>query len=526
MKHSLPYKYFLKPVFIDLKNQFKISFLPPLLIYLAAGVSSMTGIVGIFFIKEYLNLSAAFLAGLGFWAGIPWALKMPLGHIVDLIWKRKNILIYLGAILITASLLIMYFLISSTSSMIKYMPAEIWFIISAILAPVGYVLQDVVADAMTVEAVPKFNQNKKKYSQKEIKAMHTTMQTFGRFSIIGGTVLVATANIYFFKDIGSSTEAQKIILYSKIYLYALIIPLISIFAIVLSKVIQNNNEVKVELTKPNYTIIVGSIFFVLFITTIGLINHPLSQEIVFFGSFLIVTFLMQNLLKNISPSMKNTIIGTAIIIFAFRSVPGIGAGIGWFEIDILGFDQKFFSLLSLISSLLTMLGIVLFRKFMYENTISTIIIYLSFLNALLITPTLAMYYGFHEWTSELTGGIVDARFIAIINTALESPLGQVSMIPLLAWIAKNAPSNLKATFFAVFASFTNLALSASNLLTKYLNQIFIITREVKDKMNNAIISNANYDELGLLILSVIIITFFLPIISVLVIKKTKYKTNE
>ena len=26
------------------------------------------------------------------------------------------------------------------------------------------------------------------------------------------------------------------------------------------------------------------------------------------------------------------------------------------------------------------------------------------------------------------------------------------MIPLLAWIAKNAPSNLKATFFAVFAS--------------------------------------------------------------------------
>ena len=29
---------------------------------------------------------------------------------------------------------------------------------------------------------------------------------------------------------------------------------------------------------------------------------------------------------------------------------------------------------------------------------------------------------------------------------LESPLGQVSMIPLLAWIAKNAPSHLKATF--------------------------------------------------------------------------------
>ena len=77
---------------------------------------------------------------------------------------------------------------------------------------------------------------------------------------------------------------------------------------------------------------------------------------------------------------------------------------------------------------------------------------------------------------------VDARFIAIVNTALESPLGQISMIPLLAWIAKNAPAHLKATFFAIFASFTNLALSANALGTKYLNEIFVITRAVKDKV--------------------------------------------
>ena len=60
----------------------------------------LTGIVGVFFIKDYLNLSAAFLAGLGFWAGIPWALKMPLGHLVDLIWSRKNYLVFVGAGLI------------------------------------------------------------------------------------------------------------------------------------------------------------------------------------------------------------------------------------------------------------------------------------------------------------------------------------------------------------------------------------------------------------------------------------------
>ena len=137
-----------------------------------------------------------------------------------------------------------------------------------------------------------------------------------------------------------------------------------------------------------------------------------------------------------------------------------------------------------------------------------------------------MYYGFHNWTSSLTNGIVDAKFIAILNTALESPLGQVSMIPLLAWIAKNAPTHLKATFFAVFASFTNLALSASALGTKYLNEIFTITREVKDKVTNVIQTTADYSELGLLLITVTILTLVVPILFVNVVQKTKFKTNE
>ena len=123
---------------------------------------------------------------------------------------------------------------------------------------------------------------------------------------------------------------------------------------------------------------------------------------------------MKSLLNKISPTIRNTII-TALVVFMFRAVPGIGAGMGWFEIDILGFDQSFFSLLSLVSSLLTMIGIIIFRKFMYENTISKIIIYLSFLNAILLLPSLGMYYGLHEWTASITNNIIDAKFIAIIN---------------------------------------------------------------------------------------------------------------
>ena len=102
---------------LDLGRQLRWSYLPPLMVYLSAGVSGLTGIVGVFFVKDYLDLSAAFLASLSFWAGIPWALKMPLGHLVDLIWRWKALLVYAGASVIALSLLIMFALIAHTEAM-------------------------------------------------------------------------------------------------------------------------------------------------------------------------------------------------------------------------------------------------------------------------------------------------------------------------------------------------------------------------------------------------------------------------
>ena len=230
---------FLDDTFLDLGRQFKWTYLPPLMVYVAAGISGLTGIVGTFFVKDYLNLSAAFLAGLGFWAGIPWALKMPLGHLVDLIWERKNYMVYFGATLIALSLLIMYGLIIHTEDMSQIYSVETWFVISVILAPVGYVVQDVVADAMTVEAVPLTNEKGNHYNKDEIKIMHTTMQTLGRFAIIGGTVLVALVNVILFRDVDNLEQADKIQLYGSIYIYALIIPLVSILGVILANYLRN-----------------------------------------------------------------------------------------------------------------------------------------------------------------------------------------------------------------------------------------------------------------------------------------------
>ena len=500
---------FLDSTFLDLGRQFKWTYLPPLMIYVAAGISGLTGIVGVFFVKDYLNLSAAFLAGLGFWAGIPWALKMPLGHLVDLIWNKKNYMVFFGAGLIALSLLIMHGLIIHTEFMAEIFSVETWFVISVILAPVGYVVQDVVADAMTVEAVPLTDDQGAEYSRDQIKTMHTTMQTLGRFAIIGGTVLVALANVVLFSNVDNLDQADKIQLYGSIYIYALIIPVVSILGVFLAAYLRNQKIKKLqsqglqlkeeregEKTEVNWWILGGSLF------------------------------LMFKLIKELPEHLRVTIVGTAVIIFIFRAMPGPGPGLTWFEIDVLEFNEQFFSVLSLLASVLTLAGIVLLRPFMAKNSIAKIIVILSIAGSILFLPSVGMYYGFHNWTASLTGGVVDAKFIALINTALESPLGQVSMIPLLAWIAKNAPSHLKATFFAVFASFTNLALSASSLGTKYLNEIFTVTREVKDKVSGEIQSTADYSELGILLIVVTILTLVLPILFVFIINKSKYKTSE
>jgi len=535
---------FIDNTLVDLGRQFRWSYLPPLMIYVAAGVSGLTGIVGLFFIKDYLNLSAAFLAGLGFWAGIPWALKMPLGHLVDLIWSRKNYLVFVGAGLIVLSIIIMYGLIVHTESMASVLKIETWFIVSALLAPVGYVVQDVVADAMTVEAVPSTDNQGTKYSTPQIKIMHTTMQTLGRFAIIGGTVLVALVNVIMFAGVGTLSEAEKIEIYGRIYLYALIIPLISVSGVFLAMYLKKRRleqlkksgmraeELKKLMTEfgtstqPNWWILGGSLVFVVFTLGVGILKVPFAQEIVFLGSMLIILFLMKKLIVELPEESRFMIVGTAIVIFVFRAMPGPGPGLGWFEIDVLAFDQQFFSLLSLIASVLTLVGIVIFRPFMAKNSIAKIIVVLSIAGSILFLPSVGMYYGFHNWTSSLTNEVIDARFIAIVNTALESPLGQISMIPLLAWIAKNAPAHLKATFFAIFASFTNLALSASALGTKYLNKIFIITRAVKDKVTDAVLGTADYSELGILLIIVTLLTLCAPIMAVWLVQKSKFKTDE
>jgi hypothetical protein len=526
----------------ELGRELRLSYLPPLMVYMAAGISGLTSIVGTFFVKDYLGLSAAFVAGLGFWAGIPWALKMPVGHVIDLTWRWKSWFIYLGATLIAASLLIMVGLLSDRDAMVAVMSAEAWYVLSVLLAPIGYVVQDAVADAMTVEAVPIVDEHGNTIHEDRRKLMHTTMQTLGRVAIIGGGVLVALLNLFVFTNVGDLPADQMTPVYRNVYLMALTIPAISVLGVAVAAYVKRRErnrlvaagvkaeeaahllERREEKVAPNWWILGGGFLFVVFTIATGLSSSAYSQEIIFAGSFAIVTFLVARLTRELEPSARETLIGTAIVIFVFRAMPTTGPGVSWWLIDELGFDPQFFSVLSLIGSALTLAGMFVFRRFMADNSITYVVAFLTIAGTLLTLPYVGMYYGLHEWTARVTGGLISARFIALIDTALESPLGQIAMIPMLAWIARSAPANLKATYFAVMASFTNLALSLAQLGSKYVNQAFVVTRVVKDPATQAVATAADYSQLGHLLITTTTIGFVLPFAAILIVRALRLRT--
>ena len=83
---------------------------------------------------------------------------------------------------------------------------------------------------------------------------------------------------------------------------------------------------------------------------------------------------------------------------------------------------------------------------------------------------------------------------------------------MLTLVAIYAPEGKKGTWFALMASLMNIALSAGGILSKYFNKLFVVTREVKEE--GMVVIPANYDELGVLLWTVILIGLVVPIVTI------------
>lgn len=466
-------------------------YLPLLAIYFAYGCSSFSGIGESFFVKEHLNLSAASLLMIGVWLSLPWNIKMVLGQLVDslpLFRSRRKSYIFVAAGLMVIGSLMMAGLAGQWTWLMALASKNTIFVMASLLTVLGVVLQDVVADAMSVEVVERDNR-----AEEHINHDLAMVQLLGRLALSFGGFLVA----------GLGGWLAHVVSYQTLFLLTLIIPLISITGVLTARISLPTRQ---PISKK---ILIGGLFYAIFAVGIGLSDVPYGPDLVFIASLIIVIYLIRSVIGKADKSLVASIVVAAIIIFIFRAVPGAGPGAQWFMIDVLGFDKAFFGTLSQIGAGLSIIGMWLFAKWITQKPIRTILTWLTIVSFILGIPIIAMFYGLHEWTMQHFG--FGARTIALVDTALASPFAQLSMIPMLALIARNAPAGNAATWFALMASLMNLALTAGTLFSRYLNQIFVVTREIRDHTGKILV-HANYDQLGILLIVVSLIGLVVPLL--------------
>jgi hypothetical protein len=169
---------------------------------------------------------------------------------------------------------------------------------------------------------------------------------------------------------------------------------------------------------------------------------------------------------------------------------------------VLGFDQAFFGVLQQIGAAIGLAAAWLLADAVTRQPVTRVLLWLTIIGGLLAIPNLILVTGAYEWTERALG--MGARSIALIDAAAQSPLAQVSMIPLLTLIAVNAPPGHRATWFALMASLMNLALVAGSLQTKYLNMLFPVDR-------------GQYDELTMLVVVAFGIALVVPLAAILLL---------
>jgi hypothetical protein len=473
----------------------RLRYVPLLLIYFAYGSSVFTAIAENFWVKDTLDMSAVDLAELGIWVMVPWTVKMIFGSLVDsvtIFGSNRKSYVYIGAVLIIVSSLLMIAVVGDYPIVAEFSKKTV-YIFASVIAVIGFVMQDVVADTMSTEVVDKSQ------TQAQINQELATIQVLARLSLgfaifITGWIGGELADV--FKD-----EREVV------FIIALFTPLLSILGVTLVRL----NRVAVSAV--NKQVLFGGLIFALFVITMGYQQIPYSQEIVFVVSLGVVLYLLNDLIGDLSEDAIRHIKMAMIVIFVYRAMPSVGAGLSWWQIDVLGFDESFFAKLAAIGGGIALAGMWLSAKFIVKRNIGEVLIFLTIIGTVLSLPIVGMYYEVHTMLS------IEARTVAVVDTALASPFDYIAQVLMLTLVAIYAPEGKKGTWFALMASLMNIALSAGGLLTKYLNKIFVVSREV---VSEGVVTVAqDYSQLGDLLWVVVISGFVIPIVVIIKFNPSK-----
>jgi hypothetical protein len=318
-----------------------------------------------------------------------------------------------------------------------------------ILVTVGFMVQDVVADALSVEIAA---------DDAEIGQI----QTLGRMALLVGGISVGYLSGLLAGLLGArAVFALAMALPALVCASALLVP---------PRVDKRPAPAEASAGGPldggNARLVMGGgLAYAAFGVALEVFSVPFAQELVLVVSAVVIVFLLRRV------GLSRQVAVAAFVIFLFRAMPGVGQGYNYWAIDRLGFDQHFLGILAQVSAVVSLAGLIVFRKPITERPVSFTLFWVIVAGSILYMPSIGLFYGANEWIG------VTPRTFAFIDTTIAAPLAQLTMVPMLVLIAKAAPRGAEATMFAIMASLMNLALSASELGTRYLNEVFAVTQQ-------------------------------------------------
>jgi hypothetical protein len=464
-------------------QSFRPTYVPVVMVYFAYGALGLIDVTRDMWIKESLTLSPSQLASFSVWLTLPWTVKMVFGELVDTVpifGSQRRSYIIIGAVFTAIGMII---LAGAAGHWLTFMRAERLYLLGAMLIVIGTVVQDVVADAMSTEVVSRVDAAGNARPDDVVRVELGMVQVLGRLAVSAGILTVA----------GLSGWLANVMPRQNVFLMGLIIPAISVLGVFMRG--QETNELR----PIDWRILGGGILFGALVMALGIGNVPFAQEIIFVISMGVVCGMLVLVTDELDHETRMGILFTTLMVFAFRAVPTVGDGFFWWTLDELGFDAAFYGVLRQTGAVLSIIVMWLFSRQLTEYSVTKTLFWIVVASTLLSLPNIGLVYGLHQWTEAKLG--FGARGIALVDAAAASPFVQLSMIPLLTLIAYYAPPGHRATWFALMASLMNLALVASQLQTRYLNDIFVVTR-------------GQYGQLGPLLIWAVVLGFVIPVAAI------------
>jgi len=472
----------------------RIAYVPLLLVYFAYGALGLIDVSRDMWIKERLTLAPTELASIGVWLSLPWTIKMVFGQLVDsvpIFGSQRRAYLLIGAVFTAGGLLT---LAGAAGGWLTMGRADQLYVLGAMLIVIGTVIQDVVADAMSTEVVARVDLSGIPRLEEDIRAELGMVQVLGRLSLGIGILAVA----------GLSGWLAQLLTREAVFLLGLTIPAISVTGVLL---IRSETSEQRPLDRR---ILGGGVAFGALVLLLALGGLPFAQETIFVISMVVICTMLFFVTRELDAKTKRAILFASIVIFAFRATPSVGDGYFWWTLDVLKFDEGFYGTLRQTAAIIAIAAMWIFSKQLTEWSVTKVLFWLAVAGAILSLPNIGLFYGLHHWTEAMFG--FGARSIAVIDAATASPFAQLSMIPLLTLVALYAPAGHRATWFALMASLMNLALTAGQLQTKYLNQIFPVQR-------------GDYSELGALLIWAAAIGLVLPLFAIVLLAGRKTPTS-